>query len=145
MKHNFTCVAIISKTGFLTFTPFCANLVIVSKIKVAFSKSCPVVKINWWTAILKYKRQCLPSSNTSEIVVLQLSNEDILQINKGGWEIFWKKWWICFLLGKKRWIYYCSSVSMCSTSLFWEQESICLRVYALMRDLSEMNTKQPLE
>ena len=29
---------------------------------------------------------------------------------------------------------------MCSASLFWEQESICLRVYVLMTDLSEMNT-----
>ena len=67
------------------------------KIKVAFSKSCPVIKINLVESNSQDKGQCLPSSDTSEVAILQLSNEDILQINEGGWEIFWKKWWISCL------------------------------------------------
>ena len=55
----------------------------------------PVIKINLVDSNFQDKGQCLPSSDTSEVAVLQLSNEDILQINEGGWEIFWKKWWTC--------------------------------------------------
>ena len=83
-KYNFTCRVIISKTGFLTFTLFYANLAIVSEIKVAFSKLCPVIKINLVESKSRDKGQCLPSSDTSEVAVLQLSNEGILQIKKGG-------------------------------------------------------------
>ena len=67
----------------LTFTPFCTNLVIVPRIKVAFSKSCPVIKINPVGGNFKGKGQCFSSLSTSGVAVLQLSNEDILQINKG--------------------------------------------------------------
>lgn len=65
-------------------TPVCTNLVLVSEIKVVFSKSCPVVKINQVKSNYQDKGQCLSSSDTSEAAVLQLSNEDILQINEGG-------------------------------------------------------------
>ena len=87
-KYNFTCRVTISKTGFLTFTPFYANLLIVSKIKVAFSKSCSVIKINLVESSSRGKGQYLRSSDTSEVAVLQLSNEGFLQINKGGGGIF---------------------------------------------------------
>ena len=83
-KYNFTCGVIISKTGFLTFTLFYANLAIVSEIKVAFSKSCPVIKISLVESNSRDKGQCLPSSDTAEVAVLQLLNEGILQIKKSG-------------------------------------------------------------
>ena len=88
--YNFTCVVIISKTGFFTFTPFCAKLVIVSEIKVAFSKSCPVIKINLVQNNSQDKGQCLPSSDTSEVAVLQFSNEIFCRLTKVGEKYFVK-------------------------------------------------------
>lgn len=70
-KYNFTFVVIISKTGFLTFTPCFTNLVIVSEIKVAFSKLCQVVRIS----LVESRR--------------------VKNMNEGGWEVFRKKWWTC--------------------------------------------------
>ena len=88
------------------------------------------------------KGQYLPSSDTSEVAVLQLSNEGFLQINKGGWEIFWKKWWIrCFFYERSDKFVI---VLLCACVQPAFSESIGLRVYALMTDLLKMNIKQPL-